>query len=290
VATAADIPTRTLVLGMAREDGTIAGAELAAAAEACGVSGEQLRSCLRRLVAEGLLTRHGRGGDARFEATQTGMATLGTLLERTRLAYVQDAAGRGWDRQWRLVAFAVPEARRGDRDRFRARLRALGGAPVQAGLYASPHPWLKDVRAEATALGIAGHVAYVTSDDLEVAGERDPRELARRLWPVEDLGARYQAFVDRYADLPGLLERLRRHRRRITDAEFLPGALGMAVAFQSCFNDDPLLPPELLPRPWPGRAARQLLIRCRRMALAARQPGAHLPLFHLFDEALEAIP
>ena len=44
------------------------------------------------------------------------------------------------------------------------------------------------------------------------------------------------------------------------DAEFLPAALAMAVAFQECFDDDPLLPPELLPRPWPGprgaRAAR----------------------------------
>lgn len=286
----ADVPTRTLVLGMVHPDGTMVGAELAAAAEACGLSAEQVRSCLRRLVGEGLFTRQGRGQAATYEATGRGLATLGAMLERTRLAYVQDTAGRGWDRQWRLVAFAIPEARRAQRDRVRARLRALGGAPIQGGLYVSPHPWHKDVKAEAAHLGVAAHVAYAVTDDLEVGGERDPRELARRLWPVDDLAARYQAFVAGYAGLPALLEGVRHQRRRISDAELLPGALAMAVAFQACFNDDPLLPPELVPRPWPGRAARQLLVRCRRLALSARQPGAHLPLFHSFDEALEAIP
>src|SRR5205814_3033424 len=56
------------------------------------------------------------------------------------------------DRQWRLVAFAVPESRRPARDTFRDRLLALGGAAVQGGLYVSPHPWHKDVQAEADRL------------------------------------------------------------------------------------------------------------------------------------------
>src|SRR5439155_2968312 len=127
-------------------------AELYPVAEACGQSGEQVRSCLRRLVAEGLFVRTGTGTTARFEATPRGLAALGATIERTRLAYAQDAAGRGWDRQWRLVAFAVPESRRTARDALRDRLLALGGAAVQGGLYVSPHPWHKDVKAEATRL------------------------------------------------------------------------------------------------------------------------------------------
>ena len=58
------------------------------------------------------------------------MAALGATMERTRLAYGQDAAGRGWDRQWRLVAFAVPEQKRVARDAFRDQLRVLGGAAI----------------------------------------------------------------------------------------------------------------------------------------------------------------
>jgi phenylacetic acid degradation operon negative regulatory protein len=276
---------------MAHEDGTILAAELAPVARACGQTPEQVRSCLRRLLAQGLFVRSsGSGASARYQATAAGMAALGSTMERTRLAYGQDLAGRGWDRQWRLVGFAVPEARRRDRQALRDRLLALGGAAIQGGLYVSPHPWHKDAHAEADRLGLAKVVVVATTDDLDVGGERDPRELARRLWPVDDLGNRYRAFVDRYGRLPAHLAGRREEHRKLADTDFLPGALQMAVAFQECFNDDPLLPPELLPRPWPGRAARDLLAESRRLALSIRQSAGRPALFRLFDEAIDQVP
>ena len=129
------IPTRVLVLGMAHEDGTIVANELYPVAEACGQSADQIRSCLRRLVSEGMFVRRGSGRDAVYSATEAGLASLGSYVERTRLAYGQDAAGRGWDRHWHLVAFAVPEAKRTARDALRDRLLGLGGAAVHGGLY-----------------------------------------------------------------------------------------------------------------------------------------------------------
>ena len=283
------IPTRVLVFGMAHEDGVIVPAEVLPVAEACGQSPDQVRSCLRRMAAEGLLVRTGRGRDSRYEATEQGLAQAGALLERTRLAYAQDAAGRGWDRQWRAVGFAVPEGRRSARDAFRERLRLLGGAALQGGLYVSPHPWLKDARAEADRLGLADQITTATSDDLEIGGERDPRELARRLWRVDELAARYDGFVHQFADVPERLGEMRRRHERLPDEAFLPGALAMAVAFGACFEDDPLLPPELLPRPWPGRAARELLVTSRRLALALRAHGRPA-LFRSFDEVIESLP
>jgi phenylacetic acid degradation operon negative regulatory protein len=286
-----EIPTRTLVFGMVGEDGTVAASDVYAVADACGQSAEQVRSCLRRLVTEGLFVRNGGSGrDASFELTPDGMAALGAIIERTRLAYGHDAAGRGWDRQWRLVAFAVPEQKRVARDAFRDQLRALGGAALQGGLYVSPHQWHKDVKARAERLGITDAVTLSTTDDLDVGGETDPREITRRLWPVEDLAARYRAFIAQYSFVPDSLAGLRRERRRLPDTAFLPGALAMTVGYLDCFNDDPLLPPELLPRPWPGRAARDLLLRSRRLALAAREAGGRPALFRLFDDAVDAIP
>ena len=285
----AGIPTRVLVLGMVQEDGAITAAELFPVAEACGQTAEQVRSCLRRLVAEGLFVRHGAGRGAAWQATQEGMRALGAGLERTRLAYAQDVAGRGWDGQWRLVAFAVPEPQRPARDAFRDGLRVLGGAAIQGGLYVSPHPWHKDVRALTERTGVAGKVTMATTDDLEVNGERDPRELARRLWPVDDLAARYQTFIAEFAEVPEALAEMRRLRQRLRDADFLGGALGMAVSFIACFNDDPLLPPELLPRPWPGREARDLAVQCRRLALAIRKAPRRPALFRSFDDAIEAV-
>src|SRR6266851_3209938 len=236
---------------MAHEDGTILASELFPVAEACGQSADQVRSCLRRLVGEGLFVRSGSGRTAHFDATPAGLAALGSGMERTRLAYIQDAAGRGWDRQWRLVAFAVPEPYRAARDAFREQLRLLGGAAIQGGLYVSAHPWHKDVRAEAERLGLLDAVALATTDELEIGGERDPRELARRLWRIDELAGRYDLFVNEFGGWPDSLDAMRRHRQRLSDADFLPLALSMAVAFSPVFGDDPLLPPELLPRPWP---------------------------------------
>jgi phenylacetic acid degradation operon negative regulatory protein len=284
-----EIPTRVLVLGMAHHDGTILAAELYPVAKACGQTPDQVRSCLRRLVTEKLFTRSGEGRQAEFRATEAGMRALGSSLERTRLAYAQDAAGRGWDRQWRLVAFAIPEARRSARDAFRDRLLELGGAAIQNGLYVSPHRWDKDALAEADRLGVAEHVSIATTDDLEIGGERDPRVLAGRLWSIDGLAARYQKFVDIYEGIPESLERMRKERRRLTEAEFLPGALIIGIRFAECFNADPLLPPELLPRPWPGRRARDVLARARRLGILARTEHDKPQLFAPFDDIIETI-
>lgn len=284
-----EIPTRILVLGMAHHDGTILADELYPVAEACGQSVDQVRSCLRRLVNEGLFTRRGEGRDASFHATHDGIRAMGASLARNRLAYAQDAAGRGWDRIWHLVAFAVPETKRAARDAFRDHLLELGGAAVQNGLYVSPHRWEAEVQAEAERLEVGDHVTTATCDDLEIGGVREPRELARRLWPIDELAARYEAFISVYEGIPDDLEAMRQQKRRLTEAEFLPGALIIGIKFQECFAYDPLLPPELLPRPWPGRTARDLLIRSRRLGILLREERNKPQLFAPFDDILDTI-
>jgi len=278
------------VLGMAHEDGVLLADEIYPIAAACGQSPEQVRSCLRRLVAEHLFVREGTGKRARFVATPDGHTVLAGTVERTRRAFQQDVEGRGWDGRWRLVAFAVSESRRAARDALRERLRVLGGAPIQGGLYVSPNPWHDDVRAAAARIGLTEGITLSTTDDLEVDGVRDPRLLAARLWPVEGLAERYRRFVADFAWVPEALATMRQRHERLPDTDFLPGALAMAVAYAESFNDDPLLPPELVPRPWPGRAARDLLVKSRRAALALRQASGRPALFRLFDETVDALP
>jgi phenylacetic acid degradation operon negative regulatory protein len=287
--TTVPIPTRVLVLGMAHEDGSIRADELYPVAEACGQTAEQVRSCLRRLVSDGLFTRSGSGRHAVYAATEQGAAELGGHLQRTRLAYAQDAAGRGWDRRWRLAAFAVPESRRSARDGLRDRLLALGGAAIQGGLYVSPHPWEDDVRAEAKRLGLDEHLTVASTDELEVGGIRDPRQLAATLWPLEQVAARYERFIADHRKVIEDLEDLRARRERLPDATFLPLALAAGVAYEDCSGRDPYLPPELLPRPWPGRVARELVVRSRRLALALRSEAGRPALFGAFDAILRDV-
>ncbi|HEY8527512.1 MAG TPA: PaaX family transcriptional regulator C-terminal domain-containing protein [Acidimicrobiales bacterium] len=285
-----DLPTRLLVLGMAHEDGTIRADEVFPVAEACARSPEQVRSCLRRLVAEGLFVREGVGQSAVYRATEDGLAALGASAERTRLAHVQDRAGRAWDGSWHLAAFAIPEARRPARDALRDHLGGLGGAPVHNGLYVSPHAWEKDVTAEAERLGVAEHLTLAATRTLTVGGVREPTALARRLWPLDELAARYRDFLDRWSHVPEGLAQLRRARQPLPDSAFLPGALAMGVAYAACFEADPLLPPELLPQPWPGRAARDLMVRSRRLALEIRAEHDRPPLFRAYDDVIAALP
>ena len=73
---------------------------------------------------------------------------------------------------------------------------------------------------------------------------------------------------------------------KLADAEFLPLALAMGVAYSRCSSIDPHLPPELLPRPWPGRAARDVVVRSRRLALLLREDARKPALFSLFDDVI----
>ena len=213
----------------------------------------------------------------------TGLRTLGATVDRLRLAYTQDAAGKGWDRRWHLVAFAVPEANALPVTPSET-VSSVGGAVIQNGLYVSPHGWKDDIRAEAEHLGIAEHVSFASTDDLEVNGIRDPRELARRLWALDDVALGTAGSSILYQDVPEELEAMRQRHERLHEADFLPGALLIGLKYNDCFERDPLLPPELLPRPWPGRAARDLLQRSRRLGILIREDHGQPVLFSLFDE------
>ena len=47
---------------------------------------------------------------------------------------------------------------------------------------------------------------------------------------------------------------------------------------------------ELLPKPWPGREARDLLARCRRLGVLARSEKSGPALFTVFDDAIAHLP
>ena len=284
--TAVEVPTRVLVFGMLRPDGTVDAGDLYEMAAACDLTTEQVRSCLRRLVTEGLLDREGTGRSARYRTTTAGTDLRRGSLARHQLAYRQDRRGSGWGRRWHLAAFAIPEDRRSARDRLRDRLLDTGGAAINNGLYVSPHPWDEEVAEIARRLDVYDRLTLASTDDLDIGGVRDARELAALLWPVDELAAAYRRFTADHSHVVPILEQLRERKDRIADRDFLPGALRMVVAFQEVFLADPLLPPELLPRPWPGRAARDLLLTSRRLALRLREAHERPALFAAFDDLL----
>ncbi len=279
-----------MVLGVADETGVIHADDLSRVAGACGVSPEQVRSCVRRLIAEALYARVGTGRSARFEPTAKGLALLEKWSSRARWAWGLDTAVQGWDGRWHLVGFAVPERQRSRRDSFRAALVRMGGAAVHGGLYVSPHPWLDRVAARAERIGLGEQVTLVTATHLAIGTLRDPREIAASLWPVEQLTSRYERVVGISTSIVSRLNHASRHGRQLTDAEGFAAAMSLAVSFTEVFLDDPLLPLELLPHPWPGQHARVLAATGQHLAAGLRGSSGGPALFRRYEDAMTAKP
>ncbi|MFD9457211.1 PaaX family transcriptional regulator C-terminal domain-containing protein [Streptomyces sp. NPDC059985] len=268
------VPTRLVVHALVREDGSVDAGELYEVAGALGMSDQQVRLCVKRLTAEGRFTQEGRGRRAVLRLTGTADAEAAGLpmvpeVAFVRHAYRQDAGLEPWDGTWRLFAFAVPEAARSARDALRDTLTSLGAAPVQGGLYVTPNEVGPYVRARAAELGVAAGLTCLTSRDLVVGGIAGPVDLAARLWPLDGIARRYETLRD-LAEGPG---------------EGLAHAVTLAAAFTEAMGPDPLLPPELLPTPWPGAAARAAAAAAwSRLRSAATPEGPRL--FRLYAEAV----
>ena len=87
-------------------------------------------------------------------------------------------------------------------------------------------------QAMAKELDIVPHLTMAATNDLEIGGVGSARELARILWPIDELAASYDRFVAQHKDVVPTLERLRERHDRISDRDFLPGALAMVIAFR----------------------------------------------------------
>jgi phenylacetic acid degradation operon negative regulatory protein len=247
------ISTRVVALGMERADGTLSASELYDVATMIGMSEQQVRLCLRRLVLEGQFTQEGRGRAAVFRATGRSLASALPEVEFLPLAYAQDAGEAPWDGAWRLLILTVAEAERRLRDQARLRLAECGAAALGGGVYVSPldlserlGPLIEQID------DTHGRVATATARDLTVAGEREPRRVAELLWPVQTLAQQYTSVA---RNVQQRLLAVRR-RRPPSRAQALTQLFACVAVLAEVMSGDPLLPPELLPSPWPGARAR----------------------------------
>ncbi|MFF7856973.1 PaaX family transcriptional regulator C-terminal domain-containing protein [Streptomyces sp. NPDC007904] len=275
-----EIPTRMLVHALIREDGTVSADELYTVAATLGMSDQQVRLCVKRLVAERRFTHEGRGRKAVLHATEDTTQALAPNADFLRHAFRQDAGLAPWDGVWHLAAFAVPESARTARDALRETLVRLGGAPLQGGLYVCVNAWEPYVEDAAHRLGAHDALTLLSTTDLRRGDVQEPDELARRLWPLQEIADRYhrlsriaQPRLDRLTGSAGL-----------SPSELLTVAVELAAELTRAMEPDPLLPPQLLPHPWPGTRARELIARCW-AALHERSHGEARPtLFRLYAD------
>jgi phenylacetic acid degradation operon negative regulatory protein len=279
------VSTRTFVLGMVHDDGRLMADELYDAGQAGGFTIHQLRLCLARLVNEGLFEQTGRGRNGVFTLSALGRRQLEPQPEFVQLAFAQDTGRAPWDGHWHLVTFSIDEERRVVRNEFREQLLGLGAA-LSGAAYICANDWDDLVVGLADELGITDRVTLATATNLRVGGESDPKRIARRLWPLAEIGEQWAEFVRDHRRTVDLLSRSAASSSTDQLASLLATAIGFVASFQRCMEADPLLPPELLPSRWPGGVGRRLLVEAND-AIGTLRARTKIPaLFGQFDDVM----
>jgi phenylacetic acid degradation operon negative regulatory protein len=200
------------------------------------------RQAVARLADEGLLQPERHGRRTRWHLTSAGQRLLSVGTARIYGFGLTDAE---WDGQWLVVLASVPEEQRAKRHQLRSQLAFAGFGFIAPGIAVSPH-----VDREAAANSVLAELDLPEPAAVFIArtGTMLPdRELIRRAWDLETLGARYLEFIDEFEP-----------RQPSTDTARFSALVELVHEWRRFPFGDPEIPDVLLPETWPGRRAKQL--------------------------------
>lgn len=226
-----------------------------------GVSSSALRSALSRMTREGWLVSQRNGSRPSYSLSPRGFQLIDEGARR-----IYSRRRETWDGQWLVIAYSLPEQRRGERDRLREGLSFLGLGSLGNGLFVSPHDLSAEVRAVAER---AGALEDVTVLRARLSWPDDPQGLVRRAWDLQGVAARYQRFLAEF-------QRLLQDTAPLDDEEAFRRRFRLTHAFRRTLFGDPELPDALLPDGWVGTAAFHRFTEAnhRLQAQAARYYGS----------------
>jgi phenylacetic acid degradation operon negative regulatory protein len=209
------------------------------------ISDTLVRTALSRLVSEGWFERWKVGRNSYYRLTPQGHEAF---AEATQRIYTDPP--QNWQGSFDLLLLENAQ----DRSALRAELSAAG--------YGSLGPDL--LLAAAASGGKTGPFLRLAASpaDLPTA-----RRLVERAWPLADIESRYRRFIDTYAGILGALER----GAGFTNLDALLVRILLIHDYRRAVLKDPLLPAQLLPRPWAGTAARALCSTIYRTVLPAAE-------------------
>ncbi len=201
-----------------------------------------VRTATARLAKDGWLTGRRAGKLSEYHLSNNGRARF---AEATKRIYAEPDAQ--WSGRWTLIV--VPPMRAAERNEIRDELVWRGFGEISANVYAHPEFDARALRAERRSGGLARVVAFDAC-----LGEEAPQRLVDLGWNLEELGERYQRFVDRFGVV--LEELTRRPELEPLDC-FLVRTL-LIHEYRRLHLRDPQLPAQLLPADWPGVQAAAL--------------------------------
>ncbi|MER7185757.1 PaaX family transcriptional regulator C-terminal domain-containing protein [Streptomyces hyaluromycini] len=207
-----------------------------------GVEGQAVRSAVSRLKRRGVLRGERHEGAAGYAVSEGTLEVLEDgdvrIFERNRAA-----AGDGW----LVVVFSVPESERDKRHALRTALTRLGFGTAAPGVWVAPGILADETRRTLQRLGLTPYVDIFTGDHFAFG---DLSAKVREWWDLDELGALYADFLERYLPV-----RERAAAGEIPARDAFGIYLPMLTEWRRLPYRDPGLPLSLLPPGWMGETA-----------------------------------
>src|SRR6267142_1555954 len=201
--------------------------------KAIDIDSPVVRTAMSRLTADGWLERKKVGRNSFYRLAQKGWQTFDTAAK-----HIYNPQPADWTGRFELLLIANAA----DRDASREALKDAGfGSPL-------PGVWIAP-----SGVPVPEQAAHAIR--LEVSAEDDSgRRLLSESWPLQRTADAYLKFMKTFEPLRGWIGR----RESLSDADAFTARILLIHHYRRVVLRDPLLPTALLPRTWPGRAARQL--------------------------------
>ena len=212
---------------------------------AIDVDSTVVRTAMSRLTADGW-----------FEREKVGRNSFYRLVQRERLTFdiatkhIYGPPASDWTGRFELLLIANG----GDRDVAREALKNAGFGSPLPGVWVAPS-------------GVPIPEEASGAIRLEVSAEDDSgRRLLSESWPLERTADAYRKFMKSFEPLRSWVA-----RGRMSEAEAFTARILLIHQYRRVVLRDPLAAGALLPRDWPGRAARELCADIYRGVLSSSE-------------------
>lgn len=195
---------------------------------------------VKRLLKTGYIEKIYKNGEPYLRLTNQGTKKIIRVFPLFKITQ------RKWDGQWTVIVFDIRETKRWVRNLLREQLVRLGCGMLQRSVYITPHNITYELKGMIEYQGLQGMVRVFRAPLLF---EEDEKELANRVWKLDNLNEHYYKVLRKWErkkeELVGKKKEI--FIRRLRNLYF------------EALVKDPILPKELLPNDWVGEKVHNLI-------------------------------